>query len=157
MSRSEEFLSNLKLGTVVLIGQDTWIRHMIRDGQESVTSNHKRSRWANVFLYLHALGLHLSDQEVDTSLATAQKKVEGGEPYPIVELLGTLWAYMTRTLLRRNPFDLKESSYCSAFVNDCFGPVKRIVSTSIADPTNVSPEHVFQSEVRSPERKGLYL
>jgi hypothetical protein len=103
------------------------------------------------------LDFHLDDAEVDAVIAEAQRQIALGVQYPVLELVGTLWAYLTRKFRRPNPLDLERASYCSAFVNDCFAVVERIVPGDVAHPTNVSPEHLYRSDVRDPERLELEL
>ena len=103
------------------------------------------------------LDFHLAEAEVDAVLAEAQRQISLGVQYPVLELVGTLWAYVTKTFRKPNPLDLKRASYCSAFVNDCFAKVEAIVPEEVAHRTNVSPEHIYRSEVRDPERRELAL
>jgi len=105
--------------------------------------------------HLCIMDFHLAADEVDRIIAAAQRQISLGLQYPVLELFGTLWAYLTRNFSRPNPLDLERASYCSAFVNDCYATVERIVPESVVHPTNVSPEHLYQSDVRDPVRREL--
>ncbi|MBU1700034.1 MAG: hypothetical protein KJ970_03315 [Candidatus Eisenbacteria bacterium] len=125
---------------------------LLNGAQESTLKKYGKDK-KNVLL--HIIDYHLTDVEVDEIIAEAQRQIASGVRYPVLELLGSLWAYITRTFRKRNPLDLKRASYCSAFVNDCFAVVERIVPTSVVHPTNVSPEHIYQSTFRNPESREL--
>ena len=101
------------------------------------------------------LDYQLSEAEVDAVIAAAQQKIAAGIQYAVLELFGTLWAFLSRTFRQPNPLDIEKASYCSSFVNDCFAGVEPLVPAAVADPTNVSPEHIYQSEVRNPLRREL--
>ena len=103
------------------------------------------------------LDFHLTETEIDAVIAEAQREIALGVQYPVLELIGTLWAYISRTFRRPNPLDLERASYCSTFVNDCYAKVEPIVPGEVAHRTNVSPEHIHQSRVRDPERRELVL
>jgi hypothetical protein len=107
--------------------------------------------------HLCIMDFRLTADEVRLVLAAAQRKISLGVQYPVLELFGTLWAYLTNTFSRPNPLDLERASYCSAYVNDCYASVERIVPRSVVHPTNVSPEHIYQSELRDPTRSELVL
>ena len=103
------------------------------------------------------MDFRLTPEETDKIITRAQQKIEEGIQYPVLELFGSLWAYLTKTFREPNPLDLKRASYCSAFVNNCFDGVELIIPKASVHPSNVSPEHIFQSQMRNPTRKELEL
>ena len=103
------------------------------------------------------LDFHLNEDEVAAVIAEAQREIALGIQYAVLELFGTLWAFVSRTFRLRNPLDLERASYCSSFVNDCFAKVEPIVPGEVAHRTNVSPEHIYRSRVRDPEQRELVL
>jgi hypothetical protein len=130
-------------------------RNGLLNGAQETTLQKYSEDAKNVLLCV--MDFHLTDPEVERILAEAQRQIALGVRYPVLELFGTLWAYLTRSFRRRNPLDLRRASYCSAFINDCYAVVERIVPPSVAHATNVSPEYLFQSTFRNPERWELRL
>jgi hypothetical protein len=66
--------------------------------------------------------------------------------YPVEGLFGTLWAMRTKTLHKRNIFDMKYAIQCATYVRMCYQAInKDPLVDSMDDITNTSPERLSQS------------
>jgi hypothetical protein len=93
------------------------------------------------------LGMDLTPAEQDTILSKAREICyDERYLYPVGELLGTLWAILTKTLHKKNIFDDKYAVQCATFVRMCYqGISKDPLDGAMQHLTNTSPEKIFQS------------
>ncbi|MBW2122392.1 MAG: hypothetical protein JRH07_11165 [Deltaproteobacteria bacterium] len=91
------------------------------------------------------LDFDLSVGEEDMVLGTALQLCDEQLQYPILELVGTWLAIMTRRLWATNPFDDPHAMFCSAFVRHCYRETGRDFLGEEVCLSNTAPEHVAQS------------
>ncbi|MBI4427578.1 MAG: hypothetical protein HY562_00490, partial [Ignavibacteriales bacterium] len=65
--------------------------------------------------------------------------------YPVGELVGTLWAMLTKTLHKKNIFDKEFAIQCATFVRTSYQSIGKDMITSNTHPSNTSPEEIAQS------------
>ncbi|MBW2038902.1 MAG: hypothetical protein JRI46_04785 [Deltaproteobacteria bacterium] len=91
------------------------------------------------------LNFDLSRSEQDTVLGTALQLCDEQLQYPILELVGTWLAIVTRRVWAPNPFDDPHAMYCSAFVRYCYQQTGRDFLGDEIALSNTAPEHIAQS------------
>ena len=91
------------------------------------------------------LDLDLNEHEQDIVLGTALQLCDEQIQYPILELVGTWLAIVTRRLWAANPFDDPHAMYCSSFVRHCYREAGRDFLGQDISVSNTAPEHIAQS------------
>ena len=91
------------------------------------------------------LNFGLSGDEQDAVLGIALQLCDEQLQYPILELVGTWLAIITRRLWVANPFDDPHAMYCSAFVRHCYQQAGRDFLGGELAISNTAPEHIGQS------------
>ncbi len=91
------------------------------------------------------LDLDLSESEQDAVLGMALQLCDEQMQYPILELVGTWLAIITRRVWATNPFDDPRAMYCSAFVRYCYQQAARDFLGDDVALSNTAPEHIAQS------------
>jgi hypothetical protein len=91
------------------------------------------------------LDLSLTEHEQDIVLGTALQLCDEQIQYPILELVGTWLAIVTRRLWAANPFDDPHAMYCSSFVRHCYREAGRDFLDQNISVSNTAPEHIAQS------------
>jgi hypothetical protein len=91
------------------------------------------------------LNFGLSEDEQDAVLGIALQLCDEQLQYPILELVGTWLAIITRRLWVANPFDDPHAMYCSAFVRYCYQQAGRDFLGDDVAISNTAPEHIGQS------------
>jgi hypothetical protein len=92
------------------------------------------------------LDFGLSKAEEDTVLGTALQLCDEQFEYPLLELVGTWLAIVTKRVWAPNPFDDPHAMYCSAFVRYCFRQANRDFLGAEVSLSNTAPEHIAQSK-----------
>jgi len=91
------------------------------------------------------LDFDLTEGEKDLVLATALQLCDEQIQYPILELVGTWLAIVSRRLWAANPFDDPHAMYCSSFVRHCYRDAGRDFLDQDVSVSNTAPEHIAQS------------
>ena len=106
------------------------------------------TKWCNDSIeHACVLGLNLTPDEQRTVLRTGLAlAVDTTLKYPVLELVGTLWAIITHKMSKPNVFDDKSAVQCATFVRKCYESAGKDPLRGLAtDLTNTSPEKLFQS------------
>ncbi len=109
--------------------QENWIGKWCRDHVEHAA----------------VLDFDLTQKEQDLVLGTALQLCDEQLQYPILELVGTWLAIMTRRLWAANPFEDPHAMYCSTFVRYCYQQAGRDFLGNEVALSNTAPEHIAQS------------
>jgi hypothetical protein len=91
------------------------------------------------------LDFDLSKSEQDTVLGTALQLCDEQLQYPLLELLGTWLAIITKHVWMSNPFDDPHAMYCSAFARYCYQQAGQDFMGNEVSLSNTAPEHIAQS------------
>lgn len=91
------------------------------------------------------LDFNLSATEQDAVLGTALQLCDEQLQYPILELVGTWLAIITKRAWKPNPLDDVNAMYCSAFVRHCYEQAGRDFLGPGVSISNTAPEHIAQS------------
>ena len=76
--------------------------------------------------YACVLGMPLTAEEEQKILAKASEIAHDKQyRYPVEGLFGTLWAMVTRTLHKRNIFDMKYAIQCATYVRMCYQAIEK--------------------------------
>ncbi len=92
------------------------------------------------------LDFSLAEGEQDAVLGAALQLSDEQLQYPLIALVGTWLAIITRRVWAPNPFDDPHAMYCSAFVRYCSQRAGRDFLTAAVALTNTAPEHIAQSQ-----------
>ncbi len=106
--------------------QENWIGKWCRDAIEHAA----------------ILDFRLSDAEQDIVLGTALQLCDEQLQYPLLELVGTWLAIVTKRLWAPNPLEDPHAMYCSAFVRHCFQQAGRDFLGAAVALSNTAPEHI---------------
>jgi hypothetical protein len=109
--------------------QENWIGKWCRDDMEHAA----------------ILDLGLSEADKDAVLGTALQLCDEQLQYPLLELVGTWLAIITRRVWAPNPLEDRHAMYCSAFVRYCFQQAGRDFLRAEVALSNTAPEHIAQS------------
>ncbi|OFW10500.1 MAG: hypothetical protein A3H27_16935 [Acidobacteria bacterium RIFCSPLOWO2_02_FULL_59_13] len=92
------------------------------------------------------LDFGLSEEEKDSVLGSALQLCDEQFQYPLLELVGTWLAIITRRLWAPNPFDDSHAMYCSTFVRYCFRQAGRDFLGRKVSLSNTAPEHIARNK-----------
>lgn len=99
--------------------------------------------------YACVLGMNLSASEqrklIDTGIDLAY---DVRYRYPVAELFGTLWAIITKSISRKNIFDMRYAIQCATMVRICYQAISKDPLSGMMDSvSNTSPERIYQSSL----------
>lgn len=97
--------------------------------------------------YACVLGSDLDESARDKLLSKALHYAydEQHLRYPVGELFGSLWAILTRTLSKKNIFDMKYAVQCATFVRMCYQHIGKDPLGTDIDPSQSTPEALHAS------------
>ncbi|MBI3005295.1 MAG: hypothetical protein HYY49_07740 [Ignavibacteriales bacterium] len=139
-------LGEQRAGTIYILESDIHFSfkeiQFINGPQES-----KLEKWCmDTVEYAAVLGMDLTpDQQKEVLSKGLEISYDDRYKYPVGELVGTLWAMITKTLHKKNIFDKEFAIQCATFVRTCYQSVDKDMITSNTHPSNTSPEEIAQS------------
>ena len=89
----------------------------------------------------------ISKDEFDKIVYFARTSAYEGEnhiKYPLIGLVGILWAIITHTVNKPNIFNEKYTANCCSFVRLCYKHLNIPITQSNVDPQNTADEHIYQ-------------